>query len=145
MPLLNYTTKVPVSQSIREITASLVRGGASSIMQDYDSDGVIVSISFRLKLQDNIIDFKLPSDFRAVQQILIDDRVERSFRTPEHAQRVSWRITKDWVEAQMALLATKSVTMPQLFLPYAVGKDGKTLYEQIAINPSILLGSGEQL
>lgn len=143
MPLLNYTTKVPVPQSIREITVSLVKGGASSIMQDYDSDGIITSISFRLKLEENIIDFRLPSDFRAVLQVLTNDGVNYKMLTPEHAQRVSWRILKDWVQSQMALLATKSVTMPQLFLPYAVGKNGKTLYEQIALNQSLLLGDGK--
>ena len=41
MPLLNYTTKVPVATTISDITKILVKAGASSIMQDYDEQGSI--------------------------------------------------------------------------------------------------------
>ena len=33
---------------------------------------------------------------------------------------ITWRILKDWVEAQMALLETGMVTMDESFLPYMV-------------------------
>jgi hypothetical protein len=139
MPLLNYTTKVPVVKSLQDIQKSLVKAGASSIMQDYDEQGQVVAISFRILLNGQPINFKLPSDWKAVQQVLKNDRVRHE---EEHARRVAWRITKDWVEAQMALLATRSVTLPQLFLPYAVDNNGITLYEKIASNPELLLGNG---
>lgn len=137
MPLLNYTTKVPVVKSLQDIQKSLVKAGASSIMQDFDGKGEVVAISFRILLQGQPINFRLPSDWKSVQQVLMNDRVRYE---EEHARRVAWRITKDWVEAQMALLATKSVTLPQLFLPYAIAPDGQTLYEKIAANPQFLLG-----
>ena len=35
----------------------------------------------------------------------------------QQAIRTSWRILKDWVEAQMALLETGMVTMDEIFLP----------------------------
>ena len=140
MPLLNYTTKVSVVRSLQDIQKSLVKAGASSIMQDYDEQGQVVAISFRILLNGQPIAFRLPSDWKAVQQVLKNDRVRYE---EEHARRVAWRITKDWVEAQMALLATKSVTLPQLFLPYAMDSKGVTLYEKIAMNPELLLGEGE--
>jgi hypothetical protein len=34
------------------------------------------------------------------------------------------------------------VDMPQIFLPFAVGKNGGTLYEQVQKNPGFLLGDG---
>jgi len=40
---------------------------------------------------------------------------------------------KDWVDAQMALV--ESITAPQVFLPYAIMDDGKTLSEAVARNP----------
>jgi len=55
---------------------------------------------------------------------------------------VAWRVVKDWIEAQLALLETKMVTLPQLFLPYAVTADGSTLYERIAQQPGLFLGAG---
>jgi len=38
---------------------------------------------------------------------------------------------KYWVEAQMALLETQMVKMEQIFLPYAIVKNGKTLFESM--------------
>ena len=63
---------------------------------------------------------------------------------PERAQavRVAWRIVKDWVEAQMALVETQMVTTAEVFLPYAVMKDGRTLAQHAAADPKFLLGEG---
>lgn len=141
MPLLNYTTKVPVAKSVQEIEKALVKAGAVAVMHDYDDEGQVSAVSFRIVLQGNMINFRLPIDTKAVAEIL---RSQRVYRDDAHAQRVAWRIVKDWVEAQMALLATKSVSLPQLFLPYAVDNKGTTLYEKIAMNPSLLLGDGER-
>jgi hypothetical protein len=42
----------------------------------------------------------------------------------------------------MALVETKMITAPQVFLPYAIIRDGKTLSETVAQNPQLLLGNG---
>jgi hypothetical protein len=60
-----------------------------------------------------------------------DRKVPRGFRTQEQALRVSWRIIKDWVEAQMAIVDTKMVQLEQVFLPYVIMPDGRTLYERV--------------
>jgi len=36
------------------------------------------------------------------------------------------------------------VDMPQIFLPFAVGGGGRTLYEHVQTNPGFLLGDGSQ-
>ena len=143
MPLLNYTTKVPVVRSIQEIQKALIKAGASSIMQDFDSEGAISAIAFKITLNDAEISFRLPSETRAVLAVMQSDGTPRYFLTEAHAQRVAWRIIKDWIEAQMAIVQTKMVTLPQVFLPYAVNKDGVTLYEIVANNPELLLGDGK--
>lgn len=142
MPLLNYTTTVSVDRSIQAIQKALVKVGASSLMQDFDADGNISAVAFRIRLEGQEIQFKLPAQWRSVQQVLVNQRVEQRYRSDDHARRVAWRIIKDWVEAQMAIVETKMVTLPQVFLPYAVNKDGKTLYEIVAENPQLLLGEG---
>jgi len=48
----------------------------------------------------------------------------------------------DWVEAQMALVATRMVTTAQVFLRYAVVRDGRTLSARITEDPQFLLGGG---
>jgi hypothetical protein len=66
------------------------------------------ALSFKVTAGHQKLAFRLASDWRPVLTVLERDRkVPRSFRTPEQALRVSWRIVKDWVEAQMAIVETK--------------------------------------
>jgi hypothetical protein len=144
MPLLNYTTSIAPQKTVMEIQAMLAKAGASAIMADYDTDGNIVALSFRLR-QDNAqdISFKLPTAWQPVFETLKRQNVTRSLQTPEQALRVAWRITKDWVAAQLAIIETQMVTTAQVFLPYAITKNGQSVYEYIAGNTNLLLGSGE--
>ncbi len=139
MPILNYTTEIAAEKSIAEIQKCLAAHGAMQILADYDDTGNVTAISFRIPIGGNPIAFRLPSDWRPVFKILEDDRkVPRSKKTKEQALRVSWRIIKDWVEAQMAIVETKMVKLDQVFLPYAIVPDGRTLYE--AAKSQYLLG-----
>ncbi len=147
MPLLNYTTKVPADRSIAEISQMLAKAGAKKIMHDYDDNGYITAVSFALELDGQIIGYRLPTDWRPVKTIIAEvckgnTKLSKDVLTDQHAINVAWRITKDWVEAQLAILETKMVTTPQLFLPYAVTDNGQTLYERVAENPRMLLGGG---
>ncbi len=99
MPLLNYTTSVSADKSIAAIQKALAKAGASAILHEYDQNGNIIAVSFRIKFDEKDISFRLPTDWRAVQKRLEAQHVEPRYRTQEHALRVAWRITKDWVEA----------------------------------------------
>ncbi|TFD15500.1 hypothetical protein E3T26_06880 [Cryobacterium sp. TMT1-21] len=144
MALLNYTTTISPEKSINEIQSTLAKSGASAIMSEYDDTGNIVALSFRLKMDDQFISFKLPTDWKPVQAVLTEQRRRNSrIKTDEaQARRVAWRITKDWVEAQLAIIETRMVTTAQVFLPYAVTQNGQTMYEHVASNTSLLLTTG---
>ena len=77
--------------------------------------------------------FALPCNIDSVFVKLTEQRV--MVTAPEsrrqQAIRTSWRILKDWVEAQMALLETGMVTMDEIFLPYMLS-GGQTLYQALA-------------
>lgn len=141
MALLNYTTTIDAHKSIMEIQSLLAKAGASAIMSEYDDTGNIVALSFRLKLNDQFISFTLPTNWRPVQAVLIEQRRRNSrIKTDEHqARRVAWRITKDWVEAQLAIIETRMVTTAQVFLPYAVTSNGETMYQYVANNQQLPL------
>jgi hypothetical protein len=144
MPLLNYTTSIAPQKTVMEIQAMLAKAGASAILADYDKDGNIVALSFRLRQDDGTeISFKLPTAWQPVFETLKRQNVTRSLQTPEQALRVAWRITKDWVAAQLAIIETQMVTTAQVFLPYAIMNNGQTVYEYIGSNTNLLLGSGE--
>lgn len=46
-----------------------------------------------------------------------------------HAENVAWRILKDWIAAQMAFLESEQAALEEIFLPYTVNREGKTMYE----------------
>ena len=143
MPLLNYTTSIAPTKTVMEIQQILARNGVTGILTEFDEDGFIAQLSFKISVNGSDMGFKLPTNWKPVHTILEGDRrIPRNKSTPEQALRVAWRITKDWIEAQMAMVETQMVTVQQVFLPYAVTRDGSTLYEQFANNPQLLLGGG---
>ena len=132
MGLLNYTTKVAVDRSVAEIMRTLTKHGARAIMVENDDTGTITALSFQVLVDDKPVRFKLPADWRPVLEIIKKDpRVPRGKKTEEHAKCVTWRILKDWIEAQVAILTTRMVQLDQVFLPYAVAPNGKTFYEHV--------------
>jgi hypothetical protein len=153
-PLLNYTTSIEPSKTIAEIQEILVSHGAKSVMANYTDRGTIQSLSFIIATAEgNIIGIKLPCDPIPVLKVMESQKRDRwenpqgkippAFCTEPQALRVAWRIVKDWIEAQMALLETEMVKMEQIFLPYAIVRDGKTLFESIKSGGFTLLGTNK--
>ena len=138
MPIKNYTTKVAASRSVQEIQEALVKHGATGVLYEYEQGtGRIQSLKFILVLEGNQIPFSLPIDWRRFQLALKKDRVTR-WNDEDYCYRVAWRVIRDWVMAQLSIFETQMVSIPQLFLPYAVTRSGETLYEIAAKNPSQL-------
>lgn len=141
MAILNYTTKISTAKSASEIQEILVKAGAASIRIDYE-DGEAAAISFLLIIGGNQVPFRLPSYWQGVYKIISSDSAIRwQLRTEEQAKRIAWRIVKDWIEAQLAFIQSGQASMSQLFLPYAVQRSGRTFYEEVATNPTLLLGA----
>lgn len=139
MAILNYTTSIESEKSILEIQKCLVKHGAHKIVTDY-SAGIPSAVTFCLTINDSLIGFSLPANHSGVLRAMNKDKkVPRSKCTPEQAQRVAWRIVKDWVEAQMAIVEAQLADMAEVFLPYAVTKTGETLYKNIQSNNMLLL------
>lgn len=137
MPLLNYTTKVDVFTTLGAIQGQLVKHGAKKIMQDYDDDGHISALSFLVDTPTGPRGIKLPANVDAVHAVLTRQRVKCD---REQAERVAWRIVKDWVEAQMAILESEMVQMDEIFLPYMVNGSGQTLFQAYRNNQLMLEG-----
>jgi hypothetical protein len=79
--------------------------------------------------------FRLPRNANGVLAAMKKGGLGNSFLTAEHAESVSWRIVKDWIEAQLAIVEAGQAEMAQVFLPYAIrGEEGLTLYDQFLSN-----------
>jgi hypothetical protein len=143
MPIANYTTSVRAAKTVGEIQGILVAHGARQILLNYADDGAIESLSFIIKTPYGEMPVRLPVDIPAMVRVLKEQGVDARYRTREHAARVAWRIVKDWVRAQMAILETEMVRMEQIFLPYVVTKDGNTFYDLVVDNKFYLTGGRE--
>lgn len=133
MPILNYTTKVSVDQTTTEIHRILAKAGANAILNEYDSQGNISGIKFRLEIKGQLVFYGLPVNVNGVSSALKKDN---KYKDEPHARRVAWRILKDWIEAQMAIVIAGMAEVPQVFLPYAQTDNGQNLYERIQSNPN---------
>ena len=144
MPLLNYTTTVPASRTIGQVQGLLVEAGARQIMAEYDDVGRATGIAFVVQTGYGPRSFALPVNASRVQAVLgRDKKVPVRYQTPEHAERVAWRILKDWLEAQLAIIATEMVTLDQVMLPYMQdGGSGRTVYE-LYVDRQLALPAGE--
>ena len=136
MPLMNYSTKIEAHRTVSEITAILVRHGATRIMQEYDGWGNVVALKWSLDGRYGSLSYALPVNYEAVYDVLTEEGLifkRDDERRKEQARRVAWRILKDWIEAQIALLVSGMVEMEEIFLPYMLSGGGdKTLYAALA-------------
>ncbi len=138
MPLLNYTTKVDVYTTIGAIQGQLVKHGAKKIMQEYDDAGRITALSFQIDTPNGLRAIKLPANAEPVRRVLAKQKVKCDV---EQSERVAWRIIKDWVEAQMAILESEMVQMDEIFLPYMLNSKGQTVFEAYQ-SQQLWLGEG---
>ncbi len=144
MALLNYTTKIEPEQTIGEIQKMLSGHGVMAMMTDYDGPHVS-AVSFRMLVKGQPMGFKLPCNWRAVLKIFDNEGVRMKHGGTREAQaiRTAWRIIYEWMRAQLALVEVNMVTVPQVFLPYVIMRDGRTLSEHVETNPGFLLGDGK--
>lgn len=141
MAILNYTTSIDAEKTIGEITKCLVKHGANKIVADY-KDGLPCAVTFCLMVDGNMVAFALPANYEGVlNSMKKDSKVPMRLCTKEQALRVSWRIVKDWVEAQMAIVEAKLADAAEVFLPYAIHKSGNTLYSHMKGGGMLMLNS----
>ena len=137
MGLLNYTTQIQSEKSIGEIQAILGKAGVKAILCEYDGLGGVSALTFRVPTAFGDMAFRLPADPQPVLDVLnkqaMTSKIPRRYKGDiAQARRVAWRIVKDWVEAQLALIETRMAKVEQAFLPYAVDpSSNETLYQKL--------------
>jgi hypothetical protein len=142
MAILNYTTTIDTYKTVAEIEKILVQHGAMSIMKNYNGEA-IVSLSFLVETKNGQVPIKLPAKVNECLKILELEKKKGTKNikaTYEQAERVSWRILKDWVLAQMALLDINMVRFEEVFMPYIVDEGGQTLFEKLEEKQFLLEG-----
>lgn len=133
--LKNYTTTIDAQKSIAEIVGFLVDIGATGISQQFQNKEC-VAIQFIVDEKGNSVIYKLTANPDAVYSILIAQRKRVNSEVKEKIKvqsfKTAWRIVRDWVHAQCALIKLEQATAMQLFLSYAYDPSlESTVYERI--------------
>ena len=139
MPILNYTTKIDSYKTISEIQQALSKAGVNKMIID-NENGLPISLTFQINWHDSKLYFCLPCNFLGVKNSMSkSSKVSRNLCTDEQALRVGWRIIKDWVLAQLAIVEAELATLAEVFFPYALTKSGNTLYKMLEKDSGLLL------
>lgn len=142
MPILNYTTQISAQKTLAQIQKVLADHGAKSVKVDYEA-GAPVALSFLIQAVHGEVAIRLPAKPVALREVMRSDGVPRRYLEYSHVVDVAWRILKDWVEAQLALIETDMVKMEEVFLPYAITQGNKTVYELMVEKRFALAAPGE--
>lgn len=139
MNLKNYTSSVPVINSINRIEHRLAQAGATHIAKSYNGERPIGMI-FQIPVGNLPMTFKLPAKPEKVFEFMIKQRN----RPPKgsaletlrmQAERTAWKILSDWIDIQVSLIQVDQVEAVEVFLPYVYdGKNNQTLFEKMKEN-----------
>jgi hypothetical protein len=134
MAIKNYTTQIRIEKTIAEVESILAEAGANAIFKMYDEQKQPAAIAFKLWLPDieKELAFKLPMEAEKILSLLKQKGIPKKLQCIEQAHRVGWRVIKDWLDAQMALIKIRLVKPQQVFLPYMYDqRTDSTLYDKI--------------
>jgi len=150
MPLPNYSTTVDHQKSAEEIR-KLLRGRVRRTILDEDSMGNVVAIQFIIETNHGTFPFRLPVNVEACRAALQSQRqrgeISGSYTiTTDKARRVAWRILKDWIRAQLGLIDTGMVATEEVFLPYLMLDEKRTMFDALKEGKlPLMLDSGDDV
>ena len=140
MPILYYTTTINAHKTISEVQQHLAEVGAKRVGVDYDAEKNPEALLFVIEKAGQPVSYRLPCNWPGMfRAMLDDDNVPNKYCNEDQAMRTGWRIIKVWVEAQTAMIHAGLAESQEVFLPYAIGHDGRTVWEYFAETPRKLL------
>lgn len=150
MFLKNYTSNVPVSDTIHRIEQVLLRCGVTSISKEYSPavSGKITALVFTVDFGDGLgrVNVRIPANEKAAVDALFKDyagndsisrdgqSVNSSYKRKvrndfiQQGERTAWKIMQDWIEVQMSMIQLNQAELREVFLAYVW--DGRRTYFQ---------------
>lgn len=125
-------TEVKASKTINEITQCLIESGCTGISMEYDGQGNVTSLFFKMMFLDKTVPYRMPCRTDALMRTA---KSMNQYMTAEKAEMIAWRQILYWIKANMALIGTNMVQVHEVFLPYRqMDLEGKTLWEIVEKN-----------
>lgn len=129
MAILNYTTTIQAEKTIGEISTILAKAKAREVSFEYDKDGDAVAIKFAIEFLGSLVWYRLSPNYEGVLEAMKRDKVPPKYKNGRQAFNTAWRILKDAIEAQMAIVQSNQGEVAEVFLPYAY--DGTQTFFQM--------------
>jgi hypothetical protein len=149
---LNYTTKIPARRTAGECLDLLAEAGALAVAVEYEDRepaGLIFTLNTPAAGRQH---FTMPVDVAGMAAVLAKmlaagpphvSRAELNrMAGTGHARNVAWRVVRDWLAAQLAIIAAGMATLDQVMLPYMQVRGGGTLYELVAARGPAAIEAG---
>lgn len=131
--LFMETTSIDATQTAGQITAELVKAGASQVSCEYDN-GKVVGLRWVMKIGTGTRLFTMPARVEPVFKILNGrrkyawDQRAKAAADRAQAERVAWRQLLRWVQAQLAMIDCGMTEAAEVFFPYMETPHGQTIY-----------------
>jgi len=105
-------------------------------MIDY-VDGKPDAIAFKLIREGQPIAFRLPANWQGIFNAMRKDKsIPRRLVNEDQSRRVSWRVVRDWLRAQLTLIESGASTLEEVMLPWAITSDGTTVGQRVLSGPN---------
>ncbi|NHI16846.1 hypothetical protein [Microbacterium excoecariae] len=144
MSIKNWTTTISPEKTAGEVMGMLSKHAARQISMTYSDDGVLAGLSFTLRTEYGHREFALPVRVEGVMSAMKRDRsIPASKQTPEQATRVAWRIARDWLDTQLALVAAGLASLDEVMTPWMLDGGGRTMYEVMRDSGLRSISAGE--
>lgn len=124
----NESTTIAAEKTVGEVIGLLTRRGVLSVNTEFTEAGKLAGLSFVMRTDYGPRMYKLPVHAEGVRRVLQANGAPPARRTPEHAAKVAWRIAKEWLEVQMALVDAGLARLDEVMMPYML-TDERTMYE----------------
>jgi hypothetical protein len=124
----NESTTITVDKTVGEIIGLLTRRGTTSVVTLYD-EGKVSGIIFTMKLEYGMRDYKLPVNSEGVLRVLKRGGAPARVQTPDQAARIAWRLAKEWLEVQIALVDAGLARLDEVLMPWALVDETRTMFE----------------
>ncbi|MFT9112007.1 MAG: hypothetical protein ABF453_02975 [Bifidobacterium psychraerophilum] len=132
MSIANYSTSIDPVKTAGEIMGMLSAHGASNVNVIYEH-GVPSGLSFTVPTGFGERGFELPVRVAGVLLAMQGDRaIPRSKCTQVQASRVAWRVARDWLRAQLALIDAGLAGLDEVMMPYMLADGDRTAWELYA-------------
>ena len=132
MAIRNYTSKISPNQTAGKMQKLLAEHDARRVSIEYGDNGDPQAVTFQMDVEGRPLWFRIAPDVRGMLKAMEDDDGVPSSRcNEEQAARTAWKNKYDWLDAQLAEVASNQARLEQLLLGFGVTDDGRTVYERL--------------